>query len=78
MKDSSVYENRLSRVCAGLDDSAVLMYRVVGGQLCDADTINMLENYGFAFIQVGACGLNNFTPIDRSVADALLTKDKVR
>jgi len=79
LKNRTIYENRLARTCPGLANrGTTLMYRVVLDQLCDGDTINVLDNHGFGYIQTAACGLGVFAPIEPDAAEALLAKSKAR
>jgi hypothetical protein len=74
LKNRAIYENRLPHACPGLERQGKLMYRVALDQLCDVDTINVLEDYGFAFVQGAACGLGVFAPIEPAAAEALLSR----
>jgi hypothetical protein len=76
MKDGSVFENRLGTTCPGLARDGKFSYRVSGSQLCALDTINVLEERGFGFIETAGCGLGPFLPTTAGDADALLNEKR--
>jgi hypothetical protein len=76
LKDGSVFENRLASACPGLARDGKFSYRVSGAQLCSLDTINVLEEHGFGFIETAACGLGPFLPTTTADADALLREKR--
>ncbi len=73
MRDGTIYRNDLTHACPGLSREGKFMYRVAAHQLCNVDTISVLEDYGFAYVQGPACGLGPFTPVSRPEADELLS-----
>ncbi len=76
MKDGSVFENRLGAACPGLARDGKFSYRVSGAQLCAIDTIHVLEERGFGFIETAGCALGPFLPTTAEDADALLVSKK--
>lgn len=72
MKDGSVFENRLRATCLGLARNDRFSYRTSQGQLCAADTINVLQEGGFGLIETAACPLGPFSPTTAEDAEALL------
>ncbi len=74
MRDGTIYRNDLIHACPGLSREGKFMYRVAAHQLCDVDTINVLEDFGFAYVQGPACMLGPFKPISRPQADELLSQ----
>jgi hypothetical protein len=47
------------------------MYRVSLNQLCDVDTITVLEDFGFGLQQGATCKLGRFAPISKTEAKDL-------
>ena len=78
MSDGSVFENRLGSTCPGLARESKFSYRVSGSQLCAIDTIHVLEDRGFGFIETAGCGLGPFLPTTAEDAEALFTKKALR
>jgi hypothetical protein len=76
MKDGAVFANRLGTACPGLARDGKFSYRVSGSQLCAIDTINVLEDRGFGFIETAGCALGPFSPTTAEDADALLATKK--
>lgn len=75
LKDGSVFENRLRATCAGLARNDRFSYRVSQGQICAADTINVLEEGGFGLIETAACALGPFLPTTEEDAATLLRSE---
>ena len=64
MRGNKVYRNHLPRRCPRLKEENRFSYRVTSGQLCDVDTITVLEQFGIGGLQPGfTCGLGDFVPL---------------
>jgi len=66
-----VYRNDLPHSCPQLRNEDRFMYRVTVSQLCANDTITVLQDAGFGFMQGPTCGLGKFAPISQDEADNL-------
>jgi hypothetical protein len=63
MRGSDVYRNHLPRNCPRLERENRIAYRVYSGQLCDHDTITVLED-SVSGLQGGfTCSLGEFVPL---------------
>ncbi|WP_010185274.1 hypothetical protein [Sphingomonas sp. PAMC 26605] len=59
-----VWRNDLPEACSGLDDDAIVVTEVFGGQLCRNDQFYTLERTGGS-IPGPRCRLGNFVPWDK-------------
>ncbi len=71
MRGKQVYLNQLPRRCGGLGMQRRFMYETSLSQLCDLDTITVLNAFGGGFTRGATCGLGLFHPITEEDADAL-------
>jgi hypothetical protein len=78
LRGREIYENSLPRRCPQLSSEERFMYRVSGSQLCDLDTITVLDDIGFGFMPGATCGLGQFVPISAEAADELVQAAKAR
>lgn len=78
MRGREIYENSLPRRCPQLASEDRFMYRVTGGQLCDLDTITVLDDIGFGFLPGASCGLGQFVPISPEAAEEMADAAKRR
>ena len=60
------YMNTLPHKCPGLSKHDTIMYETALSQLCDLDTITVLDQLGGGFMRGPTCGLGKFVPIDES------------
>ena len=63
MRGKAVYRNHLPRKCPRLEREGRIAYEVFGGQLCDTDTITVLEDSVFGLQRGVTCGLGEFVPL---------------
>lgn len=68
MRGGGVYVNYLPHKCPNLGREERFSYRVPTNQLCDVDTITVLQNFGFGLSPGASCKLGPFDPITREVA----------
>ena len=66
MSGSKTYRNRLPNRCPGLSVADSFTYETSQSQLCNVDIIYPLRNYGGDIQRGAACGLGEFTPIERA------------
>ena len=71
MSDNRMYANELPHRCFGLRRDSALLYRVRMNQLCDLDTITILNSFGRGFMPEGTCGLGKFSLLSEQQAEAL-------
>jgi hypothetical protein len=76
LKGGDIYLNRLPRSCARLDDVRRFSYRVSMNQICNTDTITVLDNAGPGLIQGATCRLGMFVPTDEEALEALGKHDR--
>ena len=62
MDGGSDYINMLPRKCPGLSKNTPIMYKTSLSQLCDLDTITVLNTVGGGFMSGATCGLGRFEP----------------
>lgn len=62
MDGGSDYINMLPRKCPGLNKNTPIMYKTSLNQLCDLDTITVLNTVGGGFMRGATCGLGSFEP----------------
>jgi hypothetical protein len=72
MRGGLYYSNILERECPGLANHDRFQYRTTGGQLCDIDTITVLEQWGGSFRSGFTCQLGGFHPITELEAEDLI------
>lgn len=63
MRGRDAYRNYLPRRCPNLARNNRFMYEVRGSQLCDIDTITVLEQFGTRLDRGFTCQLGEFHPI---------------
>jgi hypothetical protein len=66
-----VYRNYLPRECPGLERSDRFSHRTMNGQLCNIDTITVLEQFAGRINESFTCRLGEFIPITREEAEEL-------
>jgi hypothetical protein len=66
-----VYRNYLPRECPGLERNDRFSHRTMNGQLCDIDTITVLEQFAGRINESFTCRLGEFIPITREEAEEL-------
>jgi hypothetical protein len=76
MKDRTIYKNELPQSCPALRSNQPFMYRVAMNQLCQMDTITVLERWGFGFTPGMSCPLGRFSAIDEAAVEALKAAGK--
>jgi hypothetical protein len=70
MRGREAFLNRLERDCPGLDREKRLMYEIRSAQLCNADTISVLEDWGVGVARGFTCPLGPFQKVSEDeVAD---------
>jgi len=70
MTGRDIYLNELPRRCPGMHFGRGISYRTHSGQLCNLDTITVLN--GFGGVRGGpTCGLGHFQPISKDALKAL-------
>lgn len=70
MRGRDAYLNQLERECPGLDREKRFMYEVRNAQLCNVDTISVLENWGVGVARGFTCQLGPFQRVSEDeVAD---------
>lgn len=62
MDGGSDYVNMLPRKCPGLNKNTPIMYKTSLSQLCDLDTITVLNSMGGGYMPSATCGLGRFEP----------------
>lgn len=77
MIGGGMYVNQLPHACPGLSFEDAFMYRPTLSQLCDLDTITVLQNRGFGFTPGISCGLGMFEPVTAEKVAALKEQNKV-
>lgn len=70
------YLNTLPHTCSGLNKHSTIMYRTALSQLCDLDTITVLNNIGAGFMRGPTCGLGKFEPINDEKLETLKSEMK--
>jgi hypothetical protein len=76
LKDRTIYRNELPHACPSLKAGKPFMYRLVLNELCDTDTITLLDEHPFGFVPVESCLLGGFKLIDAAGAEALRAREK--
>jgi hypothetical protein len=66
-----VFRTYLPRECPGLERNDRFSYHTTNGQLCDVDTITVLEQFGAGLSPSFTCRLGDFIPITREEAEDL-------
>lgn len=65
MIGGKTYRNTLSNSCPGLQFEDRFSYRATTSQLCNVDTIRVLENWGGKLQNGAGCGLGKFQQIEK-------------
>ena len=78
MRGKDIYENDLPNKCPELRSEDRFMYRTSTSQLCNVDTITVLNDLGFGFMPGATCGLGKFAPISEEAAEELLKTAETR
>ena len=71
LKDRAIYQNALPHACATLADDKAFSYRVTMNQICDSDTITVLERWAFGFMPTETCILGDFNLVDTADVEVL-------
>ena len=71
LKGGDVVRNDLPRRCPTLMSENTFMYRTSLEQLCNSDTITVLNDVGFGFLPGATCSLGEFEAITEDEADTL-------
>ena len=71
MRGRDAYRNYLPRRCPNLARNNRFMYEVRGSQLCDIDTITVLEQFGTRLDRGFTCQLGQFHPVTREDIEEL-------
>jgi hypothetical protein len=71
LRGGDVYVNYLPQKCPNLAREERFSYRVPTNQLCQVDTITVLQNFGFGLTPGATCKLGSFDAITREVAEDL-------
>jgi hypothetical protein len=78
LKDRAVYRNELPQACPGLRTGRPFTYRVVTDQLCDTDTVTLLEEQPGGLFPTETCALGKFVLTDPTSVEQLRTSAKQR
>lgn len=73
MRNDRVYRNHLPRKCPGLARENRFAYETRVGQLCNIDTITVLERFGIGFTPGFTCRLGEFVPLSPEEIEDLET-----
>lgn len=76
MRGGQIFRNWLPRRCAGLNNRDPFSYRTTISQLCNSDTITILDAAAFGSLQGASCGLGGFYPVTKPEVEALETEIK--
>jgi hypothetical protein len=71
MRGREIFANDLPSSCPQLRTENRFMYRVRTSQLCDVDTVTVLTDAGFGFMEGATCRLGKFAPISEEAAEDL-------
>jgi hypothetical protein len=71
-----VYRNYLPRDCPGLERNDRFAYRTTNAQICNVDTISVLEQFGLDLRTSFVCRLGDFIPITVEEAENLKLEDE--
>ena len=63
MSGGTDYLNTLPHTCPGLGKHTPIMYKTSLNQLCDLDTVTVLNSIGGGFMRGASCGLGKFVPL---------------
>lgn len=75
MKGGDIYVNHLPRRCPGLRVADSYLYKTSLAELCNVDTITVLQRFGGPGFTPGPmCGLGYFEPVTPEQAKALLAE----
>ena len=69
LRGGDVMRNDLPGRCPTLMSEDAFMYRTSLDQLCNSDTITVLNDVGFGFTPGATCGLGEFEPITEDEAE---------
>lgn len=75
MRGSDVYRNHLPRKCPRLEAEGRIAYKVYSGQLCNHDTITVLEDSVFGLQEGFTCSLGDFVPLSPEEIEDLKRDD---
>jgi hypothetical protein len=67
MRGREAFLNQLERDCPGLNREKRFMYEVRGAQLCNVDTISVLEDWGVGVARGFTCPLGPFQKVSEDV-----------
>jgi hypothetical protein len=75
LRGGGIYLNRLSHPVPNLEESNAFAYRTTIGQLCNLDSVTVLERWGFGLTEGASGTLGKFMPVDKERADELRNRD---
>ena len=78
LKNRTIYRNELPHACGGLKAGRPFTYRVSTEQLCDIDTITMLEDQPGGLFPTETCALGKFELTDPTSVEQLKAAAKQR
>ena len=76
MHGKAIYRNVLPRRCFGLERSDAFSYRTNARQLCNVDTITVLQPFGSGLEDGAVCRLGLFYPVSEAEVDAIKLEAK--
>ena len=76
MHGKAIYRNVLPRRCFGLERSDAFSFRTNARQLCNVDTITVLEPFGSGLEDGAVCRLGLFYPVSEAEVDAIKLEAK--
>ncbi len=76
MRGKKTYLNTLPHRCPGLSKHRPIMYRTSTSQLCDLDSITVLQSIGRGYQPGASCGLGKFEPVTSLDAFRKDSRDK--
>lgn len=71
MRGGANYINRLRYRCPGLAPRDTIMYETQSRQLCNLDSITVLDDLGGRFLRGARCSLGKFFPVDDETVELL-------
>ena len=72
MRGGAIYQNLLADECRNLKRSGQFAYELRSSRLCSSDLITVLERFGPSLRRGITCRIDEFIPISKLEADALL------
>ena len=71
MRNDDVYQNVLRNECRGLKREDRFSYKTLGGNLCQTDTVTVIQRFGGGFDAGRTCGLGPFIRVSEEEAEFL-------